>query len=75
MLAVLSRDMEAQSRLLHQLPAVSNMMQLFAHFIRTRQDMKLVFYSLGVIGGISSNGDWAHLLRFFLNKGLLEDLC
>ncbi|XP_063689737.1 uncharacterized protein LOC134822557 [Bolinopsis microptera] len=55
-LAVLSRDMEAQSRLLHQLPAVSNMMQLFAHFIRTRQDMKLVFYSLGVIGGISSNG-------------------
>ena len=58
-MAVLSRDIEAQTRLLTQLPAVSNMMQLFAHFIRLRQDMKLVFYSLGVIGGLSVNGNYA----------------
>eukprot|EP00116_Pleurobrachia_bachei_P001597 sb/3461859/ len=54
-LAVLSRDMEAQNRLVTQQSAVSNMVQLFAAYIKARQDLKLVFYTLGVIGGFSSN--------------------
>ena len=63
-LAVLSRDAEAQSRFLLQLPAVSNMLQLFAHFIRARSDLKLVFYSLGVIGGISANCEYLVMFNY-----------
>jgi len=53
-LAVLARDTDAQDRLV-KLASVRTLVQLLAANVRNRVDSRLVFYSLGVIGGSASN--------------------
>ena len=63
--------MEAQNRLVTQQSAVSNMVQLFAAYIKARQDLKLVFYTLGVIGGFSSNSKSVVLCKVLFVHGFV----